>query len=100
MFIFFQTMGEGWHNYHHVFPWDYRSEELASNLFNLTTLFIDLMAKLGQVSDRKIAPKDLVLKRMARTGDKHLEYTAEIPKNKDKILDEEPEKGNALYKSQ
>lgn len=24
----FWAMGEGWHNYHHVFPFDYKAAEL------------------------------------------------------------------------
>lgn len=31
------TLGEGWHNYHHAFPWDYRSSELGYFRFNFTT---------------------------------------------------------------
>ncbi|XP_052840670.1 acyl-CoA Delta12-desaturase isoform X2 [Drosophila gunungcola] len=41
------TIGEGWHNYHHVFPWDYKAAELGAYSFNWTTAFIDVMAKIG-----------------------------------------------------
>lgn len=40
--------GEGWHNYHHVFPWDYKAAELGNYNGNFTTGFIDLFAKLGK----------------------------------------------------
>ena len=41
------ALGEGWHNYHHSFPWDYRTAELGGGARNLTTAFIDLMARYG-----------------------------------------------------
>ncbi|CAH1396503.1 unnamed protein product [Nezara viridula] len=92
------TLGEGWHNYHHVFPWDYRSVELAFTQINITTLFIDLMAKIGQASDRKVAPQHLVEKRMARTGDPNPKYSRELPKIKFRLLEEVEEIGNVLFK--
>ena len=39
--------GEGWHNYHHVFPWDYKAAELGSYGTNYTKAFIDLFMKIG-----------------------------------------------------
>lgn len=42
------TGGEGWHNYHHVFPWDYKTAELGNYRFNITTAFIDFFAKIGK----------------------------------------------------
>jgi len=39
------TLGEGWHNYHHSYPKDYRSSEPTK--FNITTKFINLTRKLG-----------------------------------------------------
>lgn len=42
------TLGEGWHNYHHVFPWDYKTAELGNYRFNMTTAFIDFFAKIGR----------------------------------------------------
>ena len=50
------SIGEGWHNWHHAFPHDYAASELGvSAQFNPTKLFIDLMARLGQVWGRKRA---------------------------------------------
>lgn len=46
------TFGEGWHNYHHVFPWDYKAAELGNYNGNWTTAFIDLMARLGKHTRR------------------------------------------------
>nr|XP_034174557.1 acyl-CoA Delta(11) desaturase-like isoform X1 [Osmia lignaria] len=63
------ALGEGWHNYHHVFPWDYKTAELGNYRYNVTTAFIDLCAKLGLAYDLKIVPYDVVKKRVERTGD-------------------------------
>ncbi|XP_049868582.1 (11Z)-hexadec-11-enoyl-CoA conjugase-like [Pectinophora gossypiella] len=61
------ALGEGWHNYHHVFPWDYRTSELGR--VNLSTGFIDLFAKLGWAYDLKAASPSMILSRAKRTGD-------------------------------
>lgn len=45
--VAFLAMGEGWHNYHHVFPWDYKTSELGEYSLNLTTAVIDFFAKIG-----------------------------------------------------
>lgn len=50
------AIGEGWHNYHHAFPYDYAASELGvSQQFNPTKIIIDTAASLGFVSDRKRA---------------------------------------------
>lgn len=63
------AFGEGWHNYHHVFPWDYKAAELGNYTLNLTTAFLDLMAFIGQAYDLKIVSNEAVAKRVQRTGD-------------------------------
>lgn len=63
------SLGEGFHNYHHVFPWDYRTAELGNNMLNVTTKFIDFFAWLGLAYDLKTVPHDIVRVRAARTGD-------------------------------
>ncbi|XP_076673437.1 acyl-CoA Delta-9 desaturase-like isoform X1 [Andrena cerasifolii] len=63
------TFGEGWHNYHHVFPWDYKAAELGNYRFNGTTAFIDFFAKIGWAYDLKMAPTDMVQKIVKRAGD-------------------------------
>lgn len=47
------AFGEGWHNYHHVFPWDYKTSEFGDYQYNWSTGFIDFFAKIGWVYDRK-----------------------------------------------
>ncbi|XP_059050016.1 acyl-CoA Delta(11) desaturase-like [Achroia grisella] len=63
------TFGEGFHNYHHVFPWDYRAAEFGNNKLNLTTKFIDFFAWLGWAYDLKTVSKDMITRRARRTGD-------------------------------
>ena len=41
------ALGEGFHNYHHTFPYDYSTSEWGHRI-NLTTAFIDFMALIGQ----------------------------------------------------
>lgn len=44
-FIALLTLGEGWHNYHHSYPKDYRASRKDD--FNVTTSFINLTKRLG-----------------------------------------------------
>jgi stearoyl-CoA desaturase (delta-9 desaturase) len=60
--------GEGFHNFHHVFPFDYATSEYAWR-FNLTTFFIDCMAAIGLAYDRRKTAVETVKRRMERTGD-------------------------------
>ncbi|XP_018327887.1 acyl-CoA Delta(11) desaturase [Agrilus planipennis] len=62
------ALGEGWHNYHHVFPWDYRTSELGSK-FNPSTVFIDFFAKIGWAYDLKYASNKMIENRARKTGD-------------------------------
>ncbi|XP_048002437.1 acyl-CoA Delta(11) desaturase-like [Leguminivora glycinivorella] len=62
------TLGEGFHNYHHVFPWDYRAAELSSK-FNWTAAFIEFFAWIGWAYDLKTVENGVVIKRAKRCGD-------------------------------
>jgi stearoyl-CoA desaturase (delta-9 desaturase) len=62
------TYGEGWHNYHHTFPWDYKAAELKY-FINPTTAFIDFFAKIGWATELKTLSNDIVKSRAMRTGD-------------------------------
>ncbi|RWS02867.1 acyl-CoA Delta(11) desaturase-like isoform X2 [Dinothrombium tinctorium] len=54
-------LGEGFHNYHHTFPQDYKASEYGWFLqLNITAAFIDLMALIGQAYDLKTADKKTV----------------------------------------
>lgn len=61
------AMGEGWHNYHHVFPWDYKAAELG-HYFNITTFWIQQFAKIGWAYDLKEPSKDLVRRTIEKCG--------------------------------
>uniref|UniRef100_A0A8C6T935 stearoyl-CoA 9-desaturase n=1 Tax=Neogobius melanostomus TaxID=47308 RepID=A0A8C6T935_9GOBI len=67
-FVALSALGEGYHNYHHTFPFDYATSEFGCRV-NLTTAFINLMCTLGLASDPKQVSKDLIHARVQRTGD-------------------------------
>ncbi|XP_023935440.2 acyl-CoA Delta-9 desaturase-like [Bicyclus anynana] len=67
--VSFITSGEGFHNYHHTFPWDYKTAELGNYSLNWTKLFIDIMAVIGLAYDLKTASPEIIEKRIKRTGD-------------------------------
>ena len=53
-FVSWCAVGEGWHNWHHKYPFDYAASEFGvSSQFNPSKLFIDCMAKIGLVWGRK-----------------------------------------------
>jgi len=50
------AVGEGWHNWHHFYPFDYATSEFGIfRQVNPSKLLIDLAALFGQVWDRKRA---------------------------------------------
>lgn len=61
------ALGEGWHNYHHSFPWDYRTAELLK--FNATTLFLNFFSKIGLAYDMRTASPELVDSVSKKHGD-------------------------------
>ncbi len=81
------AVGEGWHNYHHIFPWDYKAAELTTYNHNWATAFIDFFAWIGWAYDLKTVPERVVLQRVRRTGDgshpKHESDVASTNNNKD-----------------
>ncbi|EFA05245.2 Acyl-CoA desaturase-like Protein [Tribolium castaneum] len=61
------TMGEGWHNYHHTFPWDYRASEFDSFNGNVNTVFINFMAKVGLAHGLKTASLSLIQRKKLKS---------------------------------
>jgi len=54
--VAFCALGEGWHNWHHKYPYDYATSEFGIlSQINPTKLFIDTCAFFGLVWDRKRA---------------------------------------------
>jgi stearoyl-CoA desaturase (delta-9 desaturase) len=48
------SIGEGWHNWHHKYPFDYAASEYGVlQQFNPTKLIIDFAAMCGSVTERK-----------------------------------------------
>ncbi|KAG5671365.1 hypothetical protein PVAND_001566 [Polypedilum vanderplanki] len=56
------VLGEGFHNFHHVFPYDYRTSEYNLYWCNSTTLFIDLMTRIGWASNLKTVSTNTIRK--------------------------------------
>jgi len=55
-FVSLGALGEGWHNWHHKYPFDYAASEFGiDKQFNPTKLFIDTCCLLGLASERKRA---------------------------------------------
>lgn len=63
------AMGEGWHNYHHVFPWDYKAAEHGDYRYNMTTMLIDMFAKIGWAYDLKQPSKDVIRRTIEKYGE-------------------------------
>ncbi|KAI4459385.1 acyl-coa desaturase [Holotrichia oblita] len=63
------AIGEGWHNYHHVFPWDYKAGEFGFSRYNITAGTIVLFSKIGWAWDLKTVSDDMIRRRALRTGD-------------------------------
>ena len=65
--VSFAAIGEGWHNYHHTFPYDYGTSEWGPSI-NLTTIVIDFLAALGLVYDRKQVSQQAIERVKRRLG--------------------------------
>jgi stearoyl-CoA desaturase (Delta-9 desaturase) len=81
MFVTSFTLGEGWHNYHHTFPWDYSASELGYHKRTLTTLFIDFFAMIGWAYDLKTASADMIERQAQKLGDGTV-YSAMVAETK------------------
>ncbi|CAG9566146.1 unnamed protein product [Danaus chrysippus] len=62
------TLGEGWHNYHHAFPFDYKAAE-HFDLFNWGTLFIQAFEKLGLAYGLRMATPEMISNLSNRLGE-------------------------------
>lgn len=68
-FVSAVSLGEGFHNYHHTFPWDYKAAEFSFYEYSMSTAFIDICAWLGLAYDLKTVSPEMIKKRVHRTGD-------------------------------
>mmetsp|Transcript_10446 Transcript_10446/g.12126 ORF Transcript_10446/g.12126 Transcript_10446/m.12126 type:complete len:334 (+) Transcript_10446:131-1132(+) len=70
-FVSLLAVGEGWHNWHHKYPFDYAASEFGiSSQFNPSKLFIDAMAMVGLAKDRKRGTAAWAMGRARRDRDK------------------------------
>lgn len=83
----FLCFGEGWHNYHHVFPWDYKTSELIHYHFNFTNAFIDFFSKVGWAYELKTVSKEMIQRRVLRTGDGCHQYSKQVKNEEEKEED-------------
>lgn len=67
-FVCYAALGEGYHNYHHAFPYDYSTGEWGPKL-NLTTCLLDIAAAIGLVYDRRQMSQEAILRMRQRKGD-------------------------------
>ena len=72
------ALGEGFHNYHHTFPYDYSTSEHGGYI-NFTTIFIDTMNLFGFAHSLRSVNRELVQKRRARTGKKEPTISKNAP---------------------
>lgn len=62
------ALGEGWHNYHHVFPFDYKTSEFPW-MVNPTTMFIDFFVWLGWAYDTKTVSQEAISQKKLKYGE-------------------------------
>lgn len=68
-FVNYLSFGEGIHNYHHVFPFDYRINDRPQwELFTPPVIFIQVCHLLGLVTDLKIASPQMVQEIIDKRG--------------------------------
>lgn len=69
-FVSVVAIGEGWHNWHHKYPFDYAASEFGiSQQFNPTKLFLDMMGMMGLASEFKRATSVWEKTKLARKVD-------------------------------
>ncbi|XP_025152582.1 acyl-CoA Delta(11) desaturase isoform X2 [Harpegnathos saltator] len=81
--VSFASFGEGSHNYHHVFPWDYKASEFGIHTYNFTAMFIEFFAKIGWAYDLQEPSPELV-KSVAiknKMAERHYKWDAVPPPN-------------------
>lgn len=69
------TMGEGYHNYHHAFPWDYRNG-VAPHQFDPTKWVVHGLSKIGLTRNLKRVPLETILRARLAMEAKDLEAKA------------------------
>ncbi|KAI1286456.1 Stearoyl-CoA desaturase 5 [Halotydeus destructor] len=68
-YVSLAAFGEGYHNYHHSFPWDYKAAEMTAG-FNFTSLFIEICAYFGLAYNLRTASKEVIARTKANNVQK------------------------------
>ncbi|XP_034488366.1 acyl-CoA Delta(11) desaturase [Drosophila innubila] len=101
IYVSIMAMGEGWHNYHHVFPWDYKAAELGNYKVNFTTMILDTCQKLGWAWDMKQPSKELVRRTLEKYGDgTHDSQLGAATPTADKVINSTNQKVGHLHYSE
>ncbi|XP_003737375.1 stearoyl-CoA desaturase 5 [Galendromus occidentalis] len=66
--IKWHLIGECFHNYHHVFPFDYKSSEFPFTIFDTSSSLIRLLSYVGLTYDLKEASQEAVARRKEKIG--------------------------------
>ncbi|KAL7041917.1 hypothetical protein ACKWTF_000956 [Chironomus riparius] len=70
IFAIIFTFGEGFHNFHHTFPSDYKCAEFGDlKHFNLSACIIDWWYRQGWVTDRNEATASMIAQTKIKSGD-------------------------------
>nr|CAD7575621.1 unnamed protein product [Timema californicum] len=69
VYVALMSLGEGWHNYHHCFPFDYRASEYGSFTKNISAVVIKALAMTGLAYDLKSASDKMIRRRVDEFGD-------------------------------
>ncbi|XP_070167007.1 (11Z)-hexadec-11-enoyl-CoA conjugase-like [Polyergus mexicanus] len=64
----FLTLADGWHNFHHAYPWDYRMSEFG-NFTGTPAYLLDFFAYIGLAYDLKTASPNIIREHMKKDGD-------------------------------
>lgn len=87
------TMGEGYHNFHHIFPFDYRAGEYGGvKDFNIGGAFITFCSYFGWAYDLKTASLEVIEIRVRKTGD-----GSRCSMLKEENMNNEEEEENKIY---
>lgn len=72
------TMGEGYHNFHHTFPGDYRNGVRFFD-FDPPKWVLAALASFGWIKDVRRTPGHVIALRRLKTARQHLEQKASLP---------------------
>lgn len=80
-FTTYVCLGEAYHNFHHVFPWHYSTDEFGFRYnWNPMTACIDFCAWLGLAWDLKVVSNRIIEERIIKYGDiKQIETKSRKP---------------------